>query len=303
MLVFRWNVQPLPSTAPAVFLDRTARRLGTSVGQQRQLPRRPAARVENTRPIRASQSRTEHGWHPGAERRMGFCTTNGNARRGNGILNNEIYIGRLVWNRQRFIRIPTPAGARRGRTRWRTGSSRRFPIVVSSTRTSGRQPRRGRPRSNMFALTATVARTSSGTTAGRNTSSPAWRDAPDCGGGYSTTSDNPVDCSTARNKGTCDNRTNIRERSKSTTLIAHQRSAARTVARNSILSTGLSSKALRIIFSRRRSFRNRRSSAFSRFASDEPFRHSARPRLPRVDFRQFKWHLPVPELEVWPGSL
>jgi hypothetical protein len=36
----------------------------------------------------------------------GFSTINGNAKRGNGILNNEMYIGRLVWNRQRFIKDP-----------------------------------------------------------------------------------------------------------------------------------------------------------------------------------------------------
>jgi len=31
----------------------------------------------------------------------------GNRRRGTGILNNELYVGRLVWNRQRFIKDPT----------------------------------------------------------------------------------------------------------------------------------------------------------------------------------------------------
>ncbi|GGB12928.1 hypothetical protein GCM10011491_45870 [Brucella endophytica] len=38
----------------------------------------------------------------------GFSTINGNPKRGNGILNNEMYmyIGKLVWNRQRFIKDP-----------------------------------------------------------------------------------------------------------------------------------------------------------------------------------------------------
>lgn len=36
----------------------------------------------------------------------GFSTINGNAKRGNGILNREFYIGRMVWNRQRFIKDP-----------------------------------------------------------------------------------------------------------------------------------------------------------------------------------------------------
>ena len=36
----------------------------------------------------------------------GFSTINGNAKRGNGILNNEMYVGRLIWNRQRFLKDP-----------------------------------------------------------------------------------------------------------------------------------------------------------------------------------------------------
>ena len=34
-------------------------------------------------------------------------TINGNAARGTGILNNELYIGRLVWNRLRYVKDPT----------------------------------------------------------------------------------------------------------------------------------------------------------------------------------------------------
>lgn len=36
----------------------------------------------------------------------GASTIHGNWRRGTGILNNELYIGKLVWNRQRFIKDP-----------------------------------------------------------------------------------------------------------------------------------------------------------------------------------------------------
>lgn len=39
-----------------------------------------------------------NGWNPSA--------INGNRRRGIGILNNEIYIGQYVWNRQQFIKDP-----------------------------------------------------------------------------------------------------------------------------------------------------------------------------------------------------
>lgn len=36
----------------------------------------------------------------------GQSTINGNRRRGTGILNNALYIGELIWNRQRFIKDP-----------------------------------------------------------------------------------------------------------------------------------------------------------------------------------------------------
>ncbi|MBK9584885.1 MAG: recombinase family protein [Alphaproteobacteria bacterium] len=39
-------------------------------------------------------------------RAWGQSTINGNRRRGTGILNNELYIGQLIWNRQRFIKDP-----------------------------------------------------------------------------------------------------------------------------------------------------------------------------------------------------
>ncbi|MDX2265916.1 MAG: recombinase family protein [Hyphomicrobiales bacterium] len=39
------------------------------------------------------------GWTP--------STIHGSAKRGNGILNNELYVGKLVWNRQRFLKDPS----------------------------------------------------------------------------------------------------------------------------------------------------------------------------------------------------
>ena len=44
----------------------------------------------------------------------GFSTINGNPKRGTGILNNELYIGALVWNRQRFVKDPA-TGKRQAR--------------------------------------------------------------------------------------------------------------------------------------------------------------------------------------------
>ena len=39
-------------------------------------------------------------------RSWGPSTIYGNWRRGTGILNNELYVGRLIWNRQRFVKDP-----------------------------------------------------------------------------------------------------------------------------------------------------------------------------------------------------
>ena len=45
---------------------------------------------------------------PGPQRKSwGPSTIYGNWRRGTGLLNNELYVGKLVWNRQRFIKDPT----------------------------------------------------------------------------------------------------------------------------------------------------------------------------------------------------
>ena len=44
---------------------------------------------------------------PGPQgRAWGPSTIHGNLERRNGVLNNELYVGRLVWNRQRFLKDP-----------------------------------------------------------------------------------------------------------------------------------------------------------------------------------------------------
>ncbi|NBC22419.1 MAG: recombinase family protein, partial [Gammaproteobacteria bacterium] len=57
----------------------------------------------------------------------GSSTIHGNPKRGTGILNNELYIGRLVWNRLRYIKDPEtgrrvsrpgPVRGARTRVRW-----------------------------------------------------------------------------------------------------------------------------------------------------------------------------------------
>ena len=53
-------------------------------------------------------------------------TIHGNSKRGTGILNNELYIGRLIWNRLRYVKNPD-TGKRISRlNRKQSGSPRRF---------------------------------------------------------------------------------------------------------------------------------------------------------------------------------
>jgi len=63
----------------------------------------PFAQRFNREPIPGPQGRT---WGP--------STIYGNWRRGTGILNNKLYIGKLVWNRQTFIKDPN-TGRRQAR--------------------------------------------------------------------------------------------------------------------------------------------------------------------------------------------
>jgi len=46
------------------------------------------------------------GLHGPAGRPWGPSTIHGHAKRGTGILNNELYIGRIVWNRLRYVKDP-----------------------------------------------------------------------------------------------------------------------------------------------------------------------------------------------------
>jgi site-specific DNA recombinase len=146
----------------------------------------------------------------------GFSTINGNVKRGNGILNNEIYVGKLVWNRQRFIKDPD-TGKRQARMNpesewivqevpelrildddlWQAVKERQRTIKqsdpdndASNNKSEGENHFRDRrrPKYLLSGLTRCGC----------------------CGGGYAMISANLVGCSTARNKGTCDNRMNIR---------------------------------------------------------------------------------------------
>jgi len=73
-------------------------------------------------------------------------TISGNHKRGTGILNNELYIGRLVWNRLSYIKtLPLKSGCRAS-TLLKNGSSPRCRNCASSAMAYGRRSKFGRLR-------------------------------------------------------------------------------------------------------------------------------------------------------------
>ena len=62
---------------------------------------------ENKSPKAIASTLNEEGVPCPSGNAWGQSTINGNRRRGTGILNNHLYIGELIWNRQRFIKDPS----------------------------------------------------------------------------------------------------------------------------------------------------------------------------------------------------
>jgi DNA invertase Pin-like site-specific DNA recombinase len=140
------------------------------------------------------------GWGP--------STIHGNRGRGTGILNNELYIGRLVWNRLRYVKDPN-TGRRisrlNPRNEWITQDVHHLRIIdeelwerVKARQRSLDASQSGEPaagywkhRRPRFLLTGLMK-------CGR------------CGGGFVNFNRVYVGCANARNKGTCDNKATMR---------------------------------------------------------------------------------------------
>ena len=133
----------------------------------------------------------------------GPSTINGNWRRGTGILNNELYIGRLVWNRLAYVKNPN-TGKRVSRLNKKSAliitdvpelciiDQDLWERVKERQRDLRRLPsfhEKQRPRMLLSYLLKCGC----------------------CGGGFSKVSQNHYGCSTARNKGTCHNRLTVRQ--------------------------------------------------------------------------------------------
>ena len=143
----------------------------------------------------------------------GFSTIVGNPKRRTGLLHNELYVGRLVWNRQRFVKDPD-SGKRISRlnpeSEWIAQEVPHLRIIDDALwqRVKERQEATGRKRDDDGA--------------GDTGQFRFWEQQRPkylfsglskcgcCGGGFSMISSTLLGCSTSRNKGTCDNRTNIR---------------------------------------------------------------------------------------------
>jgi site-specific DNA recombinase len=149
----------------------------------------------------------------------GASTITGNAARGTGILNNELYIGRMVWNRLRYLKDPI-TGKRVSRlnpkSEWILHEVAALRIVD--------QELWDRVKARQIALRKD-------TRPDCSEERPFWAQTRPkfllsgllrcgaCGGSYTKISANLLGCAIARNKGTCDNRVNIRRETLETIVL------------------------------------------------------------------------------------
>ncbi len=137
----------------------------------------------------------------------GPSTIYGNWRRGTGILNNELYVGKIAWNRQRFIKDPS-TGKRQARLNpseeWITEDVPELRIVDDQTWLAAKRrqddtrgvigaplgPRPEKARRPQYLFSGLL-------------------ECGCCGGGYTLVGKTRYGCASARNKGTCQNRRTI----------------------------------------------------------------------------------------------
>jgi hypothetical protein len=151
----------------------------------------------------------EEGIKGPAGKPWGPSTIYGNWRRGTGILNNELYVGRRVWNRQRFVKDPT-SGKRV------TRYNRPNDLVVQDASElriiADALWHRAKDRQKRTRLTVLA---SDGEVRSERARRPAYLlsgllRCGVCGGGFSKRSETHYACSTAHDRATCSNRLRIR---------------------------------------------------------------------------------------------
>ena len=140
----------------------------------------------------------------------GFSTITGNPKRGTGIINNEMYVGKLTWNRLTYIKNPD---TRKRQSRlnpesewitqdipelrivddalWQTVKERQSALRFSGVAKRNITDELNRSKRQRFLLSGLAK-------------------CGHCGSRYTMISASLLGCARARNKGTCDNRVNIR---------------------------------------------------------------------------------------------
>ena len=135
-------------------------------------------------------------------------TIYGNWRRGTGVLNNEMYIGRLVWNRQTFVKDPS-TGRRQARlnppNEWIIENVPDLRIVSVDLwqAVKGRQKTARRTIAQDNGIRSERARRPAYLLSGLIKCGV-------CGGGFSIIREKTYGCSAAKNKATCSNRATIK---------------------------------------------------------------------------------------------
>lgn len=143
----------------------------------------------------------------------GASTIHGHKKRGTGILNNELYIGKLVWNRLTYIKDPE-TGKRvsrlNHRNEWVIHDVPKLRIIDDELwqEVKDRQEKTG---ATYFAKIGNKMGKKIGQKIGMwNRKRPRYlfsglMKCGDCGGGFVHVNSERIGCATARNKGTCDN--------------------------------------------------------------------------------------------------
>src|SRR3954454_19354135 len=133
-------------------------------------------------------------------------TIYGNAKRGTGILNNELYVGRLVWNRLRYVKNPD-TGKRVSRlnptSEWMSRGVPQLRIVPDDIWTAAKSRQQNTRHAVKTAGAIGVAKRPQYLFSGLAKCGV-------CGAGFIMSSKNRLGCFGARDQGRCDNRLTIR---------------------------------------------------------------------------------------------
>jgi DNA invertase Pin-like site-specific DNA recombinase len=161
-------------------------------------------------------------------RAWGDTSIRGHVSRGTGIVNNELYAGVLVWNRQRFVKDPA-TGRRVSRpNRKASGSGPGYRISGSWTTSSGMPPDRGRGRSPKSSVPIRRIHGRAGRRGciwptGRSPFFPACSPCGYCGGRIGILTPGRYGCLNHHRRGTCsNNRTITREKIEARVLTGLQ---------------------------------------------------------------------------------